>query len=347
MVMKISAAVELVWELACQESVAAQFETIEPEHFFAALLKFAELPIEELAKLDPEGTVQGFMDEVKAVRANLAGRSIESTRVRRELRRRAGTRNHVYQGGVHHRSAASRQVFEGAGRLAAAEGSETLTPNHLMNALFASPTALMLEVLGGAVAPAVAGPSKTPLLDEHGRDLVASAGPGELPAAPSREAECKALLRCMAQKEWRLVLLVSEGEEAAKAVVGAASRSLGGEGAGQGLKGKRIVDVTSLRPPQGGDAEATSALEKIFAEAAADKDVILFIPGIGSWDDTESGRRWAEWLQGAVARQAVRCLCRVAPAVFEEHIRKDPAWRALVQAMWVGEDAASELPDEL
>jgi len=44
--MKYATSIALVWKLAEGEAASADFDRIGPEHFFMALLKFSELPVE-------------------------------------------------------------------------------------------------------------------------------------------------------------------------------------------------------------------------------------------------------------------------------------------------------------
>ena len=85
--MKVSASIELIWNLAARESIAGCFPEIGAEHFLQALLKFAELPVEDLDKVAAGPDAARLLaGEVQNVRAELAGRKIESTECRRRLR---------------------------------------------------------------------------------------------------------------------------------------------------------------------------------------------------------------------------------------------------------------------
>ena len=98
--MKASVSIELLWQLAAQEAIVGEFAEIEPEHFFAAMLKFAELPVEELGHLVRGGRVpRELATEVDSVREELDSREIDSTRVRRELRARLGKGGNPYHWG--------------------------------------------------------------------------------------------------------------------------------------------------------------------------------------------------------------------------------------------------------
>jgi ATP-dependent metalloprotease FtsH len=168
--MKVSASIDVLWQLAMGEAVSAEFGEIAPEHFLEAILKLAELNVEDLHRLAPDTQVVRLVSEdVAAVREELNARGINSKRARRELRGLLGKGGSPHRGGDMHRSPASREVFEAAARLAADAGSETLMALHLLQALLASPSPPMLLVLGEAVgqkaepAPAGNGQAKEPV----------------------------------------------------------------------------------------------------------------------------------------------------------------------------------------
>ena len=127
--MKASASIELVWQIATQEAVAAEFAEIEPEHFLAAILKFSELPVDQVGNLAPGAdAVREMATAVGKVREELQRRAIDSTRVRRELRVKLGNGGSPPDGGPKHRSQASRDMFDAAARMADEVNSEVLVP---------------------------------------------------------------------------------------------------------------------------------------------------------------------------------------------------------------------------
>lgn len=112
--MKVSASIELSWQLAGREAIAGEFGQIEPEHFFAAVLKLAELPVEDVGNFAPGANVaRELAAEVNTIRQELESRSIDSIRVRRALRARLGKGGAPYDGGENHRSQASKDLCRG------------------------------------------------------------------------------------------------------------------------------------------------------------------------------------------------------------------------------------------
>ena len=346
--MKVCASVELVMQLAGQEAIAAEFKEIEPEHCLAAIFKLAELPVEDVDKLAPGAEVaRQLAAEVRAVREELAGRSIDSTRARRKLREKLGKGKCPYDGGQMHRSPASREIFDAAGRLADDAGGETLMATHLLEAMLAKPTPAMKQVLGGAAFEKVVKPSNTPLLDEHGRDLTRMAAGGELPPVPDRQAECKALMRVLAQGDGKSVFLISGIDAAAMSIVTEAAHAISRKDCPASLKSKRIVDITALKPVGKKAVETMERLEKLLAEAAGAKDVVLVVPAIDDVAGANSSGKWLDLLKDVCTRRSVPCICRLAPAVHEAKMAKDQTWRRIVQVLWIKESPDKEVPSEL
>jgi hypothetical protein len=192
---KISPSIELIWQLAGHEAIAGEFKEIQPEHFCLGLLKLAELPVQEAAKLGVnEAAAKVLTAEVAAVRSELAKLGIDATQLRRALRGRLGKGGHPYTGGQMHRSQASRDLFEAAARAADQAGSEVLAASHLLEAILKSPTPALAGLLRGAGGPKPPPATKTPLLDQHGQDLGRKAAELNLSGPGSREVEGRALL---------------------------------------------------------------------------------------------------------------------------------------------------------
>lgn len=345
--MKTSASIELIWNIAARETIAAQSKEIEPEHFFEALMKFAELPVEEVRNIALGAEVaRELAAEVEAVRKELAGRSIDSTRARRGLRVRLGTGDAQYDGGQMHRSQASRELFDAAARLADDLGGETLLAKHFLDVLLESPTEPISEALGAA-GMGMPRRSDTPLLDEHGQDLTKMAAEGVLPDAVARNPESKALCQALARKDGKSVLLIGDSDDAAKAVVMAAAKAVASRQAPPALRGRRIVDASTLDPYGPDGNEAVKRLGQLLAEAATAEKVILLVPPLEVPGDREPGREWVEQLRLVLANRAVQCICRVAPDAFGSHVKRDPEVKRAVHVMWVQEESDAEVPWEL
>jgi ATP-dependent Clp protease ATP-binding subunit ClpA len=346
--MKISMSTELVWQIAAREAAAGEFKEIEPEHFLLALLKFSELPVEEVGKIAAGTEAAGELTaELNATRETLINRSIESKPFRRQLRTLLGKGGYPYDSGKMHRSKISRELFNTAARLATDVGKDVLTTEHLLEAIFVSPPSAIVRVLGDDLGQSEIRPSKTPLLDEYGRDLTKEAVTGELPVVSGRKAESNALIRALTQVDPRCVFLISNNDADARSVVLAAAGVIGAEGTPSNIKSKRIVDVTGVKSASGYEPEIIDRLERIFAESANETSVILYLPAIEDTKGTISDSDWLKRLKLMLGKEAVQCICRLAPAVHQKWIVKDSEWRRLAEAMWVYEEARREVPAEI
>jgi len=345
--MKVSPSVELVWELAGREAVAAYFAKIESEHFLMAVLKFAELPVEKIDKMaEGSGAAEALARDVRTVREELEARSVDSTAVRRQLRSRLGKGDHQYTGGSLHRSQASRDLFDNAALLAEDAGRSALHVEHLFQAILVCPTLLMAQVLGDAIKSKPRKIAGTPLLDQYGEDLTRLAAAGKLAPVADRRAECKALLRALGRKAPRSVLLVSESSAAARSVVIAAVHELVGAHAPPGLQGKRVV---ALPPPEPGGrppGEPPPPMNSLFAEAAA-KGVLCFRPsGAASAGGPES-EEWVAQLRAVLKNGDLQCICHLASSAYDRWVKKDRSWKRLAHVIWVDAERSGDIPSEL
>jgi len=337
---KVSVSIELVWNLAAQEAVASAHGNIEPEHLCEALLKFAELPVEEICKVagDPALSRQ-IGEEVESVREALSQRQVDSTAARRALRSRLGMGSRPYRGGVVHRSQASKDIFEAAARFAHERGADFVCASHLLEALLARPTQVMAEVLADAISPTGPRRPRTPLLDKLGRDLTRLAAEGNLPPNPERKAEATALTQILASADKRAVLLVTESDPAARAVLCALAHVLV---SGKSARAWRLVDLTEA------STDDHDTLNKLLAEAANAQQVILVLPPIaGGRPDHEPAPQWPEQVRRIMAARGPQCICRIAPGMLDQLIAADRSWKRVAHLVSVRPAVPPDLPKEL
>jgi hypothetical protein len=152
--MELSPGVELVWWLASREAQRAKAGAVEPDHFFCALLSFAELSDSDLQTVATLDLAQEKLVELRdKLRWHLRLRELDTrtTALRHAVRRDAPQSNGSAVGATLHRSEATRQVFEAAGVLAR-EGHEKITPQHLLYALLNAPTPAITHALASVEA---------------------------------------------------------------------------------------------------------------------------------------------------------------------------------------------------
>lgn len=354
--MNLSPSIDLIWRLAAQEMAAGDFSEIQPEHFCMALLKFAEVSFK--APEDPGEQAElakAMTGDAQLVREALQKCGIESTSARRKLRKQLGKGGSPQHGEKIHRSAASRALFESAAALAAESGSETLTPLHLLTALVQSPTPAIAQAVLGKAPPPPA-PTALPLLEKHGQDLVKQAAAGKIGVKPGLEAQSKAVLQALQQKDRRSVLLLSDSNEQMVDLAAALASGIASQDAPEGLRGRRLMDVAAnsrfaapkgMRPsPEQEDAEL-ERMRRLLAEAAAHPEVILLVPAVEAEPKEAHGGRWTSLLQETLAQGKVQFICRVAPSVFTERLRKDAVWKRQTQAVWLEQAVQRSVPREL
>lgn len=349
--MKLSASIQLIWQLAGQETKTGEFEEIQPEHFCMALLKFAELPEAQIIKLGLGASAAGaLVSEITSLRQVIADAGLDATRVRRGLRARLGKGGCPQHAGKIHRAQATREVFEAAARSAADAGTETLTASHLLTEVLRSPTpalAQVLEAVGARPGAPVGKPSRPSLLDKFGADLTALTAQGKLTAPAGCEVECKALVQSLSQKERKSVLLVGEAHDAGRDVVVAAACSWAVSKPAPPLNKQRIIEV---RYPQAAGTRADEwldAWEKLFAEAASAKEVVLLLPPLDEYEASSQVGEWQDLLKRIFEKRTVQCICRGSARAWDRWRRKDKRIERLVQVIWLQEETLKSVPREL
>lgn len=153
--MRISPGTELVWSLAGREAITARVAEVEPDHFFCAMLKFTELDDEDLERVTSISDAK-ILADLAAERDNIQAAVLNlpktSQSLRHEIRRLLKRGEFQYEGGVLHRSEASRQLFERAAQLAR-QDQGLLKTEHLLLALLDRPTEAMGQALGEFAKP--------------------------------------------------------------------------------------------------------------------------------------------------------------------------------------------------
>jgi len=348
--MKISASIELVMQLAGQEAMAGRFGEIEPEHILAGILKFSELPINDIGKLIPvAGVAKQLSMEIYAVQHELASRALDSTQIRRKLRTQMGRGTSPYEGKAIHRSQASRKVFDVAAKLAEDSRSSALTPRELLETLLIAPTKNIEKVLGDAVGPRASRKPKTPLLDKQGKNLAAADTNATLLKVTNRSVECKALVRALTQGDCQSILLISDSDRTVREVVTELSNETSKKDAPLDFRDRQIKDLTGIQLDSHSEPQTIEQQDQLFAEAADARSVILFLPPI-TIDAGQTSTKVSEQvdlLKKSLQKYSVQCIFRVTPLAYHEWIQKDLEWKRLAQVMWIHDEVTGDIPREL
>jgi len=346
--MRVSASVQLVWELAGREAVAGKFDEIAPEHFCLALLKLSELPVDEAGEMDfSEGPARELAKEVRALRREIESRSIDSSEARRELRQGLGSGGKDFEGGDLHRSQESRRLFDATVERLDDAGGDTLEPIHLFVELMESPSEIIAEVLSSAIGPSRTDVRMTPVLDAFAADLTSQARGDDLADVEGRDSECQAVLSDLARPDGGCIFLVTDSDSAARAVVEAVALGAGSPEAPKGVGGYRMMDATAVVPYGADSADAIDRLREGLREAGEASGVIVVLPAIQAQNPEGGSDLWADLVATVVTRGSPRCIGRFTRDAWESWVDFDPAWKQRGQVVWVEEEAAGDIPWEL
>jgi len=345
--MKVSASIELIWQLAGQEAIAAEFKEIEPEHFLMSLLKFSEMRASELEKLGAGGeAVQALVTDAGALEQELQERRLDSGAVRRDLRTVLGRGSSLYEGGQVHRAQATREYFDRAAIVAADAGSDTLMGMHLLRTILESPTPTIAQVLAEAGGAKLQGKAEQPLvkLYEYGKDLNRLIAEQKLGQDDARLAEAKAVLRILGLEQRHSAFLVTDDREVARKIVFTVARLISGTDVPAELRGKRIIDLSE--PPEASTeaVEATGLLEKLLVETAGIRGIILYLPAIALRDQHTPG--WVKALQSLASAGKIQFVARL-PVTAGACIEKDRGWRKTARIVNVADVKTDDIPGEL
>ncbi len=227
--MELSPGVELIWWLASREALHARASLVEPDHFFCALLTFAEMSDDQLQTVAALDLAQEKMVEQRdKLLWHLRLRGLDT--VIHSLRH--AVRGAMLQGvddtPTLHRSEAARLVFEAAAALAR-QNNEKLAPHHLLYALLDSPSPAMAQALAALKPPAepessalpdtlvaTHAPEDTPALDRYTRRVTPAVEPeaaasGDLRAALAAATHSPRLLVCPpAAPLWALIAAAAQ-----------------------------------------------------------------------------------------------------------------------------------------
>ena len=345
--MKISASIELIWQLAGGEASTGEFAEIQPEHFCMGLLKFSELSEQQARKVVGEGeAAKGLVAEIQSVREALAKSSIDTTQVRRNLRAKLGKGGIRNGEGKLHRSPASRELLQIAATLAAEAGSDSLTSLHLLAAILKSPSPAIAQAFHGAV---VSPPQRieTPILDKCGKDLTQMALQEESLIDKVRTAECKAILQVLARK--KSLFLVAKTMEASRSTLMALAKCLHADEMSRPLSDRRRLIEIHLCP-SGYEEARPGTLDQMYgemlSEAARCPNVILVCAFSDMCTQTDLCRTKLSPRSSRLATTQTLCIVPINEQDYEKHVKTDQKWKRLAESVWVRNRERS-LPKEL
>jgi ATP-dependent Clp protease ATP-binding subunit ClpC len=199
-----------------------------------------------------------------------------------------------------------------------------------------------------ATAERPAPTSKTPTLDQFGRDLTGEAGEGKLDPAAGREREIRRLITVLGRRQKNNPVLIGEPGVGKTAIVEGLSRRIVEGSVPAALRGKRIVALPMGTLIAGAmfRGQFEERLKSVVEEVrASDGQIILFLDELHTIVGTgaaEGAVGAGDILKPALARGDVRCIGATTLDEYRKHVEKDAALERRFQPILVGEPSVEE-----
>ena len=189
--------------------------------------------------------------------------------------------------------------------------------------------------------------SKTPTLDQYGRDLTREVEEGRLDPAAGRQRELRRLITILGRRQKNNPVLIGEPGVGKTAIVEKLARRIHDGDVPATLRGKRIVTLNIGGMVAGAmfRGQFEQRIKSILEELRQADDVIVFIDelhtvvGAGA---AEGAVGAADMLKPALARGEMRCIGATTLDEYRKHIEKDAALERRFQAVMVDEPSAEE-----
>jgi len=189
--------------------------------------------------------------------------------------------------------------------------------------------------------------SKTPTLDQFGRDLTREVEEGKLDPAAGRQRELRRLITVLGRRQKNNPVLIGEPGVGKTAIVENLARRIYEGDVPSVLRGKRIVSLNIGGMVAGAmfRGQFEQRIKSILEELRQADDVIVFIDelhtvvGAGA---AEGAVGAADMLKPALARGELRCIGATTLDEYRKHIEKDAALERRFQPVLVDEPSAEE-----
>src|SRR3989475_610610 len=194
--------------------------------------------------------------------------------------------------------------------------------------------------------------SKTPTLDQYGRDLTREVEEGRLDPAAGRQRELRRLITILGRRQKNNPVLIGEPGVGKTAIVENLARRIHDGDVPATLRGKRIVTLNIGGMVAGAmfRGQFEQRIKSILEELRQSDDVIVFIDelhtvvGAGA---AEGAVGAADMLKPALARGELRCIGATTLDEYRKHIEKDVALERRFQAVMIDQPSAEEASEML
>jgi len=194
--------------------------------------------------------------------------------------------------------------------------------------------------------------SKTPTLDQYGRDLTAEAAEGKLDPAAGRTRELRRLVTVLGRRQKNNPVLIGEPGVGKTAIVEGLARRIHDGNVPVILRGKRIVSLNIGGMVAGAmfRGQFEQRVKSILEELRQAPEVIVFIDelhtvvGAGA---AEGAVGAGDMIKPALARGELRCIGATTLDEYRKDIEKDPALERRFQPIMVNEPSVEEATEML
>src|SRR5438128_3079561 len=189
--------------------------------------------------------------------------------------------------------------------------------------------------------------SKTPTLDQYGRDLTADAAEGKLDPAAGRKRELRRVITVLGRRQKNNPVLIGEPGVGKTAIVEGLAKRIHAGNVPTTLKNKRIVvlNIGGIVAGAMFRGQFEQRIKSLLEELREASDVIVFIDelhtvvGAGA---AEGAVGASDMLKPALARGELHCIGASTLDEYRKHIEKDAALERRFQPVMVGEPSVEE-----
>ncbi len=190
-------------------------------------------------------------------------------------------------------------------------------------------------------------PSKTPLLDQFGRDLTELARKNSLDPVIGREMEIERVIQVLSRRTKNNPALIGEPGVGKTAIAEGLAQAIILGNVPESIQGKRVLtlDMGSLVAGTKYRGEFEERLKKILEEIRSTREVVLFIDelhtlvGAGA---AEGAIDAANILKPALARGEIQCVGATTLNEYRKYIEKDAALERRFQPIFVDQPTVAE-----